>query len=237
MKKEIPKIRIIIDKMEFPGGIPKLFEKISGVDTKKPKLEIDMDFQILQVADYIVSDHCAIERKFKDDFFGSLIGDEKGKIFRQVRDLVAAYNPQNGGEPILLIECDQVDLFSSRNIHPNAIWAVLQFITEKGCSIRFTSTAEGTAKYLVKKALEEQYGKTTLFNPHGSKTKMNPAEAKEYIISAIQDVGPATARKLLLHFKTIERIIQATELELSMVPGVGLLTAQKIRQIITEEYK
>jgi len=228
MPKETPqKVRIIIDKMELPGRIPKILDKMSSVD---------MDFQILQVGDYIVSDHCAMERKFKDDFENSFIGDEKGKIFRQVRDLVAAYNPQNGGKPILLVECDQVDLFTSRNIHPNAIWAVLQAITEMGCSIRFTSTAEGTAKYLVKKAREEQYGKTTLFNPHGSKTKMNPAEAKEYIISAIQEIGPATARKLLLRFGTVENVIRALESELTMVDGVGLPTAKKIRQIVTEKY-
>jgi len=84
MIKEPPqKVRIIIDKMELPGGIPKILDGIPGVD---------MEFKIIPVGDYGVSDHCAMERKFKDDFENSFIGDEKGKIFRQVRDLVAAYN-------------------------------------------------------------------------------------------------------------------------------------------------
>jgi len=219
-------VRIIIDKMELPGDIPQIF------DDPDNKMNVDMDFQILEVGDYVVSDDCGMERKYKDDFKNSLIGDEKGKIFRQVKDLVTSYK-----KPILLVECELVDLFTSCNIHPNAMWAVLQAITEMGCSIRFTTSATGTAKYIYRKALEEQTGIKKPFNAHGSKTKRNPTEAQEYIVSSITGVGPSSAIKLLQYFGNIESIFTASVESLSGVPGIGKPTAETIRKTVTEDYK
>jgi len=212
---------IIIDKRELSSGVPKALEKLGA----------DITFSVLEVGDYICSNRIAIERKTSEDALDSFIGDEKGKIFKQCKDLADSYR-----RPLLMMECDLSDLFV-RNIHPGAIWGMLRSIIWNGCPIEFTYTAEGTAKRLYELAESEQTGSTKAFSPHGSKTKRTLSEQKLYIISAVPEVGPVTAKALLKHFRSIKRVINASPEELQEVSGIGEVIAESISKLVTEEYE
>ncbi len=214
-KMSEPKVRIVVDKRELNSGVIKALEKF----------DVDIILQTLEVGDYVCSDRVAVERKTDSDAISSLIGIDHGKIFRQCKDLVNSYQ-----RPLLLMECDISDLFV-RNIHPAAIWGMLRSIMWNGCPIEFTYNAEGTAKKLIELAKAEQQGESKPFQVHGCKRKTTPSETMESIISSIPDVGTATARDLLKHFGSIEKVMTASLEQLDEVPGIGTTTALKIREI------
>jgi NAD-dependent DNA ligase len=45
-----------------------------------------------------------------------------------------------------------------------------------------------------------------------------------------------TARNLLQHFGSVERIVRTTELELRAVPGIGARTSRSILEVLSAEY-
>lgn len=208
--------RIIIDSRELNSGVVKELDRMNA----------DVDIQTLEIGDYLCSNRVAIERKTAEDALDSFIGNEKGKIFRQCKDLADSYR-----RPLLMMECDLSDLFV-RNIHPGAIWGMLRSIIWNGTPIEFTYTAAGTAKRLYELAEAEQTGSTKVFSPHGSKTKRTSYEQKLYIISAVPDVGTVTAKALLDHFGSVKGVFTAEKEELMKVPRIGESLATKIIETV-----
>jgi len=218
-------LKIYTDSREQNSQILKMLDNVP---------DVELVIQTLEIGDYVVSDRRGFERKTPPDFLGSLFGSEnseKGKIFRQCRDLVGAYEI-----PELLIEGELPELFV-RNTSPNAIFGSLQKILESGCGIRFTGSAEGTVAYLVQKARDEQEGRRIYFSPHAGKTRRTLAEQQEYIISAIPNVGGKTAVDLLKTFGSVDKVICATEEELTKIEGIGKKTAGHIRSVVGSDYK
>ena len=78
--------------------------------------------------------------------------------------------------------------------------------------------------------------KNSNFSMHGKRSHLSMPEKLVYCISSIPDVGPATAKDLLRHFGTIEAIARAGMDELMEVDGIGHLTAEKIRNLLTQNY-
>ncbi len=215
-----PTVRIICDQRETRNPILPLLEKLGT----------ELSIQTIPVADYVVSDSCGFEYKTSEDFLSSIIGEQKGKLFRQVGDLVKTYP-----KPALLIGGTVSDLFV-RNIHHNSVWAFLQAIIWQGCPIRFLNTPEIAANYIFEVAKKEQIGGKTVFQAHGSKTKRLPRETSEYIISSIPDIGGALAKALLEKFGSVEAVITAPGERMAEIDGIGIETAEHIRSIVTHPY-
>ncbi len=214
-----PTVRIICDQRETRNPILPLLEKFGA----------ELSIQTIPVGDYVVSDEMAFEYKTSEDFLSSIIGEQKGKLFRQVGDLVKTYP-----KPALLIGGTLSDLFV-RNIHTNSIFAFLQVIIWQGCPIRFLNTPEVAANYIFEIAKKEQVGGKTCFCAHGSKTKRLPHETSEYIISSIPDIGITLAKSLLEKFGSVEAVITAPAERLKEVSGIDE-TAEHIRSIVTHPY-
>ena len=214
---EIPNLTIYVDSREAKSGVVKhLYD-----------LGIEMRIKNLDVADYVVSDRVAIERKTVEDFVESLIGKER--LFGQLLRLKNAYQ-----KPLLIIEGDNL---YKRSVHPNAIRGAIAAITiDLGIPIVQTSDVKETAELIVAVAKREQEVKERQVSLHAGKTKRSLKEQQEYIVSAISDIGPIIAKNLLNEFKTIEKIATATEEELVKVPKVGKKIAGKIRRLMTTPY-
>jgi Fanconi anemia group M protein len=209
-------ILIYMDSREMKSGVVK--ELYSNVELKVRNLE---------VADYVLSDRVAVERKTSDDFIESLIKGERD-LFSQLLDLRKNYS-----RPILIIEGD---LYG--RLHPNAIrGALAAIVVDLGIPVIQTKTARETAEILIAIARREQELKAREVVLHTGKTKRSLKEQQEYIVSAISNIGPVIARNLLKHFKTIENIVNASEEELVKVPKVGKKIAQKIREVLTTPYE
>lgn len=189
---------------------------------------LEITLKNLEVGDYVVSDRVAVERKTAQDFVASIIDPERN-LFRQIADLSRSYE-----RPILILEGR--DLYT-RQVGVNSILGALAAIAvDYGVPIIPTENQDDTASVISLLASREQKAG---HEPklHGHKTARTIKEQQEYLISAIPNVGPAVARKLLKHFGSIERIMTATKEELQEAEMVGPRIAERIRELVGGAYK
>ncbi|AKB26786.1 ATP-dependent RNA helicase, EIF-4A family [Methanosarcina siciliae T4/M] len=213
-------LKIVIDHRETKSGVAKTLDRLG----------MELSFVVLEIGDYVVSDRLAVERKRTDDFVSSLI-DGKRNLFSQLSDLARVYE-----KPVLIIEGE--DLFTSRQINPNAIYGSLVSIAiDFGVSILYSRDEAETASILKILAKREQTENKNEINPHGKKSASSLAEQQEYLISSISNIGPKAARNLLLHFGSVEAIMRADIEELKKVKLIGPKTANRIREILESSYK
>jgi len=205
-------------------------EAKSGVANTLDKLGVEVIFTTLEIGDYVVSDRLAVERKRTDDFVNSLV-DGKRNLFAQLSNLTRVYE-----KPVLIIE--GTELFTSRQINPNAIYGSLVSIAiDFGVSLLYSRDEEETAAILKMLAKREQMENKREVNPHGKKSTSTLTEQQEYLVSAIADIGPKAARNLLLHFGSVEAIMKADAKELKKVKLIGPKRATKIRELLETPYK
>jgi len=202
-------------------------------DSREPKSvlkaldeQVELEIRTLEVGDYVISSRVAIERKTVQDFFNTLF--QRRELFSQLKDLASAYE-----RPVLIVEGG--DLFSSgRQVHPNAIRGMIAHITvDLQMPILYTYSPEDTASLIAALATREQIAKRKGISVHGKRSTMTLQEQQEYIISAIPNVGIETARALLKHFGSVEKVLTAPVEELIKVKGVGKKTASAIRRVAT----
>lgn len=213
-------LKIVIDHRETKSGVAKILDRLG----------MELIFAALEIGDYVVSDRLAVERKRTDDFTSSLV-DGKRNLFVQLSDLARVYE-----KPVLIIEGE--DLFTSRQINPNAIYGTLVSIAiDFGVSILYSRDEEETASILKVLAKREQTENKREINPHGKKSASTLAEQQEYLISSISNIGPKAARNLLLHFGSVKAVLQADTEELRKVKLIGPKTAARIREVLESPYK
>ncbi|MBI5393091.1 DEAD/DEAH box helicase [Candidatus Woesearchaeota archaeon] len=189
---------------------------------------VEINLDRLESADYLLSKDVAIEFKTQEDFIDSLLD---GRIFLQIKEL-----KQNFQKPVLLVEGGN-DLFSIRNVHPNAIRGLLATIAVSfSLPILFTKNHKESAAMILIIAKREQDLDKTDFSLHGSKKPMSIKELQEYIVSSFPGVGAGLAKPLLREFKTIKKIVNASEDELRKVELVGEKKAKKIKDIFEREW-
>jgi ERCC4-related helicase len=189
---------------------------------------LDITLRKLEVGDYIVSDRVAIERKTAQDFVDSII-DPKRNLFAQISDLARTYE-----RPVLILEGR--DLFT-RQVSPNSIRGAMAAIAvDYGVSIIPTENQADTTSVIAMLAAREHKVRREP-KLHGHKTARTLKEQQEYLVSAIPSVGSAVARNLLKHFGSVENIMIASKEELQKVDLVGDKIAERIRELVGEEYK
>jgi Fanconi anemia group M protein len=208
--------RIIIDDRETSS---KVVEVLSG-------LGADIRLKRLAHGDYAIGDRILIERKTARDFVETLINRD---LLGQVKAM-AEVIPR----PVIIIEGG--DLYTQRDIHPNAIKGVLAALTiDLGVSILFTRDELDTAQmlFILAKREDSERGERKI-HPH--KSHRSAREDQEYVVSAFPEVGMKNARLLLLHFGSIRAITNAGLPELTAIKGIGEKTAQKIFDLCHHSY-
>ncbi len=211
-------VLVVVDQRELRSGVAKELEKLC-----------EIEIQTLEVADYVVSHRCAFERKDIEDFFNSLFEDKT--FFGQIADMADSYE-----RPVLIIEGGD-PFYSGRRIHPNALQAILNTIAVsfRVPTLYALNTAD-TAKIIFQIAKREQTDERRPVSVHGKRSKMNPQELKEYVVSAIPDLGPVLTKRLLTNFGSVRGVFNASEPDLMEVEEVGPKTAKKIVEIVSGDY-
>jgi len=206
-------------------------ERASGIARKLSELGASVKIEQLPVADFIVSERVAIERKEIDDFLESLID---GRLLRQAKDLSA-----NFARPVIIIEGDASTLYSRRNIHPEAIrGALCALATGFEIPILHSKDEEDTARLILSLGRRErERGESKEFSLRGDKHAMSDSEHRRYIIESLPDVSSVLAKRLIDNFASVESVICASETELCLVDGIGKKTAKKIRDIVSSQEK
>ena len=177
--------------------------------------------------DYKIGERILVERKTSRDFVDSLIDRN---LLDQLREMARACP-----KPVLLIEGG--DIYSQRDIHPNAIRGALAAISvSMGINIFMTRDPGDTADLLLVLARREE---ETGYKERGSGQKEayeSLAAAQEAIMSAFPDLGPKYARALLTAFGSIRAVIDAKKEDLLQVPGIGIKKAEMIYELSRRPY-
>ena len=215
---EFDDIKIVADYREKSSEIFKyLLDEGTNVELRQ-----------LPVGDYIVSEKIAIEFKTVKDFIDSLVD---GRLLEQLKNLSANYI-----KPLLIVQGTE-DIYSIRKIHANAIRGMIAAITlGYGFNIIYTKDSYDSAMMIYQIARREKKNGSNTPYLHAHKLAKSENEELEYLISSIPGIGTGTARDLLSHFGTIEKIFNASEHDLLDVKGVGKETAKKIKEIYSRIY-
>lgn len=56
-----------------------------------------------------------------------------------------------------------------------------------------------------------------------------------YLLQGLPQVGPMLAKRLIEHFKSVSKIMNAPIEELTEVEGIGMVSAEKIREVLNTE--
>lgn len=204
-------------------------EKKTGTVKELIELGVNLKLEMLSVADYVLSPRVGVELKTKEDFVNSIVD---GRLLEQIKQIKQQYE-----RPLLILQGEQ-DLYSIRNVHPNAIRGMIGTIAVSyNIPILHTKDEKESAALLLSIAKKEQEETTKTFSPHADKKPMTQKEQQEYIISALPNVGPQLAKELLKHFGTVQAIFMASEQGLKQVDGVGEKIAKQIKELTTLEYK
>lgn len=201
-------------------------ESSSQVVEVLSELGARITLQRLEQGDYAIGDRILVERKTTVDFMNTLVNRN---LFGQLTMLAAA-----APRPVMIIEGS--DLFTIRDIHPNAIRGTMAAITvDMGIPVLFTKDAGETAHMLFvlarRAADQPQEGK---LHPH--KNYRSLKEQQEYLIASLPGVGLKHARLLLEHFGTVRDLINAEREDLISIHGIGEKTAEGIWELLRHPY-
>ncbi|WOF16483.1 DEAD/DEAH box helicase [Methanoplanus sp. FWC-SCC4] len=203
-------------------------EASSGVVEHLHRAGVDLTLERLPFGDYAIGDRILVERKTTRDFMDTLVERD---LLGQIKNMADAVL-----KPVLIIE--GTDLYSQRNINPNAVKGALSAIAiGMGVSIFYTENAKETADMLFVIAKREDSERGTAGKPHFHKSYKSKKESQEYIMSSFPGLGLKNARILLTNFGTLKNIMNADEDELKAVLGIGEKTASAIYEISRKIYE
>ncbi len=180
----------------------------------------------LEDGDYAIGDRILVERKTARDFVDTLVERD---LLGQLRSLADA-----APKPVLIVEGG--DLYSHRQIHPNAIRGALAAIAvDMGVTLLYSADERETADLLLVLARREEGGRGER-KVHPKKSHRSVREQQEYVLSAFPEVGPRTARALLEAFGSLLGVLEAETSALEAVPGVGKKTAARLHEFVRQGY-
>jgi len=184
----------------------------------------------LGVGDYIPGNGIAIERKTVQDFLSSIVD---GRLSQQLISMAESYE-----RPLVLLEGSLDELFSSRNIHRNAIVGMLTSIAlNYRVPVLFTSSPRESAQFIYVIAKREQMGKGVEVRLRLGSKGMTLPEQQRFVVESLPLVGTQTARKLLQHFGSVQAIMKAKSRELQEVDNLGRKKAKLIKKVLRSRYE
>jgi Fanconi anemia group M protein len=105
-----------------------------------------------------------------------------------------------------------------------------------GASVMQTAGEEETADLLEVIAGREQEESDREVSVHGEKQSKTLTEQQEYVVASVAEVGPVTARSLLTELGSVEAVMTAEAERLREADGVGEVTAERIREVVSSSY-
>ena len=223
------KVRVLDRKVETSNK-PVVYadsrEGNSKVIRHLTEMEMDVKVRPMAVGDYQVSDDVAIERKTAKDFVDSIMDK---RLFKQATELREEFK-----NPLIILEGDD---FYNGFINPNAVrGSIASIALDFGISIIPTRNAQDTAAMIKRIAIREQTGEKPHIQTRTDKKPVNMWEQQLFIVESLPNIGPVNAKKLLEHFGTVSKIVNASENELMEVEGIGKKTAKNIRKVVDSKY-
>ena len=200
-------------------------EKASGLIDLLKTENISIEVKKVPYGDYIINNTITIERKTAKDFLISIID---ARLFRQLSNLKKYCT-----NPVLLIEGNpyKTDLnfeniaIKGALISTQAIWYM---------PVIFSRSKEDTKDIFVMIGRQDE----TCLDVVPLRGGYRPKRLKSkqlYLLQGLPQIGPMLAKRLLEHFKSVSKIMNASIDELTEVDGIGTVSATKIREVLDAE--
>ena len=181
-------------------------EKNSLVASELVKEGLEIEFQQLAVADYLVND-VALERKTITDLKSSIINK---RVMQQLPEL------KQYPKYALILEGFNESSYEGV-IHENALRGfLLAIVLDYQVPIIYTLNEFDTAKYLALLAKKSPSSQASL---RPAKILLSKEERLQFILEGFPGIGPANAKKLLANYKTLRNIAIAHPEELERILG------------------
>ena len=210
--------RVVVDERERQSGVPDALSK----------LNVRVYFSRLRVADYVISPEIAVERKALSDFVSSVYD---GRLFVQASEISGSYR-----KPYLIVEGDIKEL-SNLTKNVNSYYGAIASVT-LAHDLRVIHTSDHSQTAAAIAALAQHSRARPL--PPGSISappKANDEPQQQlYLVSALPGIGIKLAKRMLYRYGTPRKIMNLTESQLAMVPGLGSKRAGRIAHMLDALY-
>jgi DNA excision repair protein ERCC-4 len=196
------------------GVVVDVFEQASGVPAALGRLGAEITIEPLVAGDYRIGDEILIERKTAPDLHGSLARNRLWAQLGRLRD-TAPY-------PYLLVEGDDLDAGPR---HPNAIRGALLAAADAGITLLRSRDPDDSASWINRLALRHAR-RTGTPRTHPSTRATQPPpfqDPRVGALAAVPGISTGTARTLLDHYGSIERLIAAGPDHWATIDGIGTI--------------
>jgi Fanconi anemia group M protein len=235
---EVPtseKVTVFVDNRELRSRVSEYLRELSVNVVEKQ----------LSVADYVVSDRVAVERKNVNELANSIY---KNRLFDECTRLKEAYEI-----PILVLEGYMPIIFKMRKTNESSIWGAISSIAvQLRIAIVPTPDAKHTARFIERLAFSEQVKvkRPVVIRPR--EKVLTLSEQQQYLISGLPNVGVTLADSLLSKARTpynVFKQIAETEIvqsktgktkrlsgPIAEVKGIGPTIVESAKKILTSPY-
>lgn len=205
-------LKITVDYRETASGLTDLLKDSSTL----------VEIAKLSYGDYIINNTITVERKTAKDFLISIID---GRLFNQLSNLKKFCD-----HPILLIEGNPFE--TDHNFDRMAIkGALVSTQTIWYVPVIFSRTKEDSRDILL--MISRQVGTCIDVVPLRGGYRPKRLKSKQlYLLQGLPQVGPKLAKRLILHFKSVSRVMNASVQALAEIDGIGKISAQRIREVL-----
>ncbi len=186
-------------------------ERHSKLTVLLENMGVTLAYSNLTVADYLVSNSVAIERKTPSDLVASILD---GRFTDQVSRLLDAY-----GRGILLVT-GGVTAALDRSPNPGLVYSRLAWCALRGASLLVLESDEAAAAlmiWLVREAKDNWTG----YDPMIKRKPRNRSTEQQVhdLLTTIPGIGPKRAKKLMEAFPSLREVFEAPTAKLSSLLG------------------
>lgn len=207
-----------VDHRERKSGIPGLLKK------ENCRVRI----LTLEAGDYVINNLVTVERKSAEDFVLSVI---QQRLFYQCKKLKTV--PMRS---LLIIEGNPYK--TRHSISLQAVKGAVMAVTIGWqIPVLFAKDVTATAEQLIaiSRHLNREQPQWYSEIPFIYKPKKQ-ANRQIHFLSTAPGLGKARAATILQHFGTLKNVINATEIQLQSIPGIGLKTAKAVVDFFNRKF-
>jgi len=217
-------MKVLVDKREMRSKVPELLER----------LKIPIEFQELDVGDYIVGD-IAVERKTIHDYLDSLVS---GRLHTQLYHLSRNYKRSYLVVIGYVSEALMYRKFKRSAYISSLVGASLKRAPdgEQGIVDIIVLESDFDFAYFIYYLWDKLQHPEPRLPRHGKKGLTGDDELI-YVLSSIQGVGEKKAEAILKKFGTLQNVFNVSIGQLMQVEGIGEKLAEKIYETARRKFK
>jgi ERCC4-type nuclease len=217
----------------------------SSVSDYLKELKVNVVKKQLTVADYVVSDRVAVERKNVKEFANSIYTN---RLFDECFRLKQAYDI-----PILVIEGYLPIIFKLRSVNESSIWgAITSVAVELRVPIVPTPDSKHTARLIERLAFSEQIKVRRPIVIRPKEKALTLSQQQRYLICGLPNIGSTLAENILQHagtpFNAFKEIAESEVIQsktgktkrlsgtIAEVKGIGPAIIEKAKKILVSNY-